>query len=48
MKRFLIAFVVLAVAGTAFAGGNPSVECYVSFDQSGFFGSRGEDNYGNK
>jgi len=35
MKRFLIAFVVLAVAGTAFAGGNPSVECYVSFDQSG-------------
>jgi len=35
MKRLLIVGVVLAVASMAFAGGNPGVQCYVSFDQSG-------------
>jgi len=35
MKHLLIAGVVLALAVTAFAGGNPNVQCYVSFDQSG-------------
>jgi hypothetical protein len=35
MKRLLIVGMVLAVASLAFAGGNPDVQIYVSFDQSG-------------
>jgi len=35
MKRLLIVGMVLAVASLAFAGGNPDVKCYVSFDQEG-------------
>ncbi len=35
MKRLLIIGMVLAMACTAFAGGNPDVQAYVSFDQSG-------------
>ena len=35
MKRLLIVGIVLAVASLAFAGGNPDVKCYVSFDQTG-------------
>ena len=35
MKRLLVVGMVLAVASLAFAGGNPWVQCYVSFDQSG-------------
>ena len=35
MKYICSAILVLALSVTAFAGGNPSVQCYVSFDQSG-------------
>ena len=35
MKRLLIVGMVLAIASTAFAAGNPDVNMYVSFDQSG-------------
>ena len=35
MKRLLIVGVILAAASLAFAGGNPDVKCYVSFDQTG-------------
>ena len=35
MKRLLIVGMVLAVASLAFAGGNPDVQIYVSFDQTG-------------
>jgi hypothetical protein len=35
MKRILIVAMVLAIASMAFAGGNPNVKCYVSFDQTG-------------
>ena len=35
MRRLLIACMVLAIASLAFAGGNPDVKCYISFDQSG-------------
>ena len=35
MKRLLIVGMVLAMASLAFAGGNPDVQAYVSFDQSG-------------
>ena len=33
MKRMLIVGMVLAVASMAFAGGNPNVQIYISFDQ---------------
>ena len=35
MKRLLIVGMVLAIASMAFAGGNPNVKAYVSFDQTG-------------
>ena len=35
MKRLLIVGMVLAVASVAFAGGNPDVQIYMSFDQTG-------------
>ena len=35
MKYFGSAILILALAVSAFAGGNPNVQCYVSFDQSG-------------
>ena len=35
MKRLLIVGVVLAVGSMAFAGGNPDVQIYISFDQTG-------------
>ncbi len=35
MKHLLIVGLVLAMAVTAFAGGNPDVKAYISFDQSG-------------
>ncbi len=35
MKRLLIVGMVLAMASLAFAGGNPNVKAYVSFDQTG-------------
>ena len=35
MKRMLVVGLVLAFACTAFAGGNPNVQAYISFDQSG-------------
>ncbi len=35
MKYIGIAILTLALSVSAFAGGNPSVQCYVSFDQSG-------------
>jgi hypothetical protein len=35
MKRLLIVAMVLAIASVAFAGGNPNVKAYVSFDQTG-------------
>jgi hypothetical protein len=35
MKRLFIVGMVLAMASLAFAGGNPAVKVYVSFDQTG-------------
>ena len=35
MKYIGIAILTLALSVSAFAGGNPSVQCYVSFDQTG-------------
>ncbi len=35
MKHVLIVGLVLAMAVTAFAGGNPNVKAYISFDQTG-------------
>ena len=35
MKRLLVVGMVLAIASLAVAGGNPNVDCYVSFDQTG-------------
>ncbi len=35
MRYVLIAIAVVALCAPAFAGGNPDVRCYVSFDQSG-------------
>ena len=35
MKTFLAAILVLAVAATAFGGGNPGAQAYISFDQTG-------------
>ena len=35
MKRLLVVGMVLAVASLAFAGGNPEVQIYISFDQTG-------------
>lgn len=35
MKTVAIAGLVLAMAVTAFAGGNPNVKAYISFDQTG-------------
>ena len=43
MKRILIVGMVLAIASMAFAGGNPNVKAYVSFDQTG--GGAPEHNY---
>ncbi|MCK4510796.1 hypothetical protein KAW64_03605, partial [bacterium] len=35
MKYIGIAILTLALSVSAFAAGNPSVQCYVSFDQTG-------------
>jgi hypothetical protein len=35
MKRLVIILAVLAIGSTAFAGGNPNIQAYISFDQSG-------------
>jgi hypothetical protein len=35
MKILVAILMVAALAGTAFAGGNPNVQAYISFDQSG-------------
>ena len=35
MKYVLIALALVALCAPAFAGGNPDIRCYISFDQSG-------------